>query len=51
MKSDVSNFGTFYVDIDVMRVYVVGADVHVSSCIGGLLFLEFCGGLTGRVLI
>jgi hypothetical protein len=34
-----------------MRVYVVGADGHVSSCVGVLFFLVFCGGLTGRFLI
>jgi hypothetical protein len=31
-------FRSFYVDIDVMRVYVIGADGHVSSCLGGLFF-------------
>jgi hypothetical protein len=31
-------FWSFYVDIDVMRVYV-GADGHVSSCSGSLLLL------------
>jgi hypothetical protein len=46
-------FCSFYVDTDVMRVYeyVVGADGHVSSSLGGLSFLAFFGGLTGRVLI
>jgi hypothetical protein len=47
MKRDAS----FYADVDVTRVYVVGADDHVSSCLGGLFFLAFCGGLTGRVPI
>jgi hypothetical protein len=28
-------FWSFYVDIDVMRVYVAGADGHMSSCLGG----------------
>jgi hypothetical protein len=40
-----------YVDIDVMRVYGVGSDGHISSCLGGLVFLAFCGGLTGHVLM
>jgi hypothetical protein len=29
-------FRSFYVDTDVMRVYAVGADDHVSSCLCGL---------------
>jgi uncharacterized membrane protein YdcZ (DUF606 family) len=44
-------FWSFYVGTDVMGVYVVGADGHVSSCLGGSFFLEFCCGLIGRVLI
>lgn len=31
-------FWSFYVDIDVMQVCVVGAEGHVSSCLGGLFF-------------
>jgi hypothetical protein len=44
-------FWPFYLDIDVMQVYAVGADGHMSSSLGGLLFLAFCLGLTGRVRI
>jgi hypothetical protein len=42
-------FWSFNVDVDVMRVYLVGADGHMSSCLGDLFFSAFCGGLTGRV--
>jgi hypothetical protein len=31
-------FWSFYVDIDVMRVYVVRANSHVLSCLCGLFF-------------
>jgi hypothetical protein len=31
-------FWSFCVDANVIRVYVVGADGHVSSCLGGLFF-------------
>jgi hypothetical protein len=34
----------FYVDTDVMRVYVVDADCHMLSCSGGLFFVAFSGG-------
>jgi hypothetical protein len=42
-------FWSFYVDVEVKRVYV-GADDLVSSCLSDLFFLAFCSGLTGRVL-
>jgi hypothetical protein len=29
-------FWSFCVDVDIMRVYVVGADGHVLSCLSGL---------------
>jgi hypothetical protein len=44
-------FWSFYVDIDVMWVYVVSADGHVSSYLSGLSFLVFCGVLAGHILI
>jgi hypothetical protein len=37
-ETECFEFWYFYVDIDVMRVYVVGAGGHVSSCLCGLLF-------------
>jgi hypothetical protein len=40
-----------HIGADVIRVYVVDADGHVSSCLCGLYFLAICGGLTGSVLI
>jgi hypothetical protein len=36
MKWDVSNFGPFTFNTDVIWVYVVGADGHVSSWLGNL---------------
>jgi hypothetical protein len=39
------------VDINVTQVYRVGADGHMSTCLGCLVSLAFCGGLTGHVLI
>jgi hypothetical protein len=52
MKWNLSNFGpSVYVDVDAMRVYVVDTDDHVLSCLGGVFFLAFCGGPTGRVLV
>jgi hypothetical protein len=42
---------SFYVAVDAMRVCVVDADDHVSSCLGGVFLLAFVGGLTGRVLV
>jgi hypothetical protein len=44
-------FWSFYIDIDIIRVYVVGADGHVSSCMRGLFFSAYCVGLTVPVLI
>jgi hypothetical protein len=44
-------FWSFYVDIDVMWIYAVGADGHVSSRLCGSFFLAFCGELTGRRLL
>jgi hypothetical protein len=43
-------FWSFYVDIDIMRVYVVGADGHVSSCLCSLFLLGYYCGLTVNVL-
>jgi hypothetical protein len=44
-------FWPLYLVIDVMWVYIVGADSRVLSHLGGLFFLEFCCGLGGHVLI
>jgi hypothetical protein len=40
-------FPSSYVDVDAMRVYAL----LVSSSLGGLFFLAFCDGFTGRVPI
>jgi hypothetical protein len=31
-------FWSFYIDIEVMQVYIVGSEGHVSSCFRGLFF-------------
>jgi hypothetical protein len=41
----------FYVDIDVMRVYVVGVDGHVSSCLDGLFFRRSVVGSLAVILL
>jgi hypothetical protein len=44
-------FWPFCVDTDAMRVYVVGADGHVSFCLDFLLFFSVLRWLIGRVVI
>jgi hypothetical protein len=35
-EMECSEFWSLYADIDIMWVYVVGADDYVSFCLGGL---------------
>jgi predicted anti-sigma-YlaC factor YlaD len=37
-------------DVGVIRVYAVGSDRHVSSCLGSLFLLVLCDRLIGRLL-
>jgi hypothetical protein len=44
-------FRSLFVDTDVWSVHAIGADSHVSSCLGSIFLLAFFGRLTDRVLI
>jgi hypothetical protein len=45
------SFSSFSINVDVMRVYVVGGTDPVPSYFGVLCCLTFCCRLAGRVLI
>jgi hypothetical protein len=46
-----SNFLKFSISVDVLQVYVVGADNLVCPLLSALFVLTFCGRHAGRVLI